>query len=41
VEDITGLDFFAGLDDRDELQLEQQCNFSDWEQSLPASKRSN
>ena len=38
VESITGLDFFSELAPEDEERLENQCNFSQWERSLPFTK---
>ena len=42
VEALTGLDFFNELDSSDERYLESQCNYANWESSLPrkSSRRS-
>ena len=37
-EELTGLDFFSELAPEDEERLENQCNFSQWERSLPFTK---
>ena len=40
VEAISGLNFFDQLDPEDERKLESQCDYRQWEQSLPIKKRS-
>ena len=40
VEAITGLDFFSQLDDDIESRVESQCDFQQWENTLPVKLRS-
>ena len=39
VEKVTGLDFFAALDDSDEEKLESSLDYSAWERLLPAKDK--